>query len=88
MSTKTKTPLTVREIIDRGGGPAAVADSLKIPKRTVWSWINQDALPEKHWAGLRKACRVSLEALHEANEAGRRRDHPKPRAEARSEAAA
>ena len=96
---KRKIKTTVRMIIDRAGGPLAlsnrtyeIAESMGgkvkgIPEPTVWDWVFRRCIPEKHWWMVRQVCKVGLEVLHEANEEGRGR-RPKPRAEARSEAAA
>jgi uncharacterized protein (DUF2336 family) len=64
-----KDDLTVREIIQRGGGPKglrAVA-AIRISEKTVYSWF-QNGIPERHWRWVRTACGVTAEQLHRANE--------------------
>ena len=74
--------LTVRDIVKLGGGAKAL--SLRssdlaargelaepVADKTIYSWFGS-GIPEKHWRWLRPVCGVTVEQLHDANEAARR----------------
>ena len=75
-----KTDLTVREIVQRGGGPKGlyaqlielVDDDQVISENAVYKW-RFNGIPERHWQIVQRVCSVTAEQLHRANEALRRR---------------
>ena len=78
-----KTDMTVRDIVNLGGGPKGLYASLKeaadgeiISEKTVYAW-RQKGIPERHWKVIQRILGVTAEQLHRANEAlradGRRR---------------
>jgi hypothetical protein len=68
---------SVREIIQRGGGPKALHQKGKglakqrrervIAEKTIYSWF-VNGIPEKHWWLVMAVCRVTEGDLHRANE--------------------
>lgn len=50
---------TAQKIIERCGGPKVVADWLRIDRSTVQRWIGEGRIPEKRWAPLIIAARIS-----------------------------
>lgn len=76
--------MTVREIVQLGGGPKGLYARLKeladdeeiISEKAVYAW-RQKGIPERHWQWVQRVCGVTAEQLHRANEAlranGRRR---------------
>jgi hypothetical protein len=76
----SKSILSVRDIIERGGGPRQLnkrsqalarldkSGRLKeIAEKTIYSWI-ENGIPEKHWSFVMPQCSVSEGELHRANE--------------------
>lgn len=75
--------MSVRSIIDTGGGPKRLSDyalsrDRKVSEKTIYSWL-QNGIPEKHWDWVAPACRVTAEQLHRANKALRESRHPHPK---------
>ncbi len=71
--------MTVREIVQLGGGPKGLyarlkelADEEVISEKAVYAW-RQKGIPERHWQFVQRVCGVTAEQLHRANEALRQR---------------
>lgn len=75
-----QTDLTVRDIVQRGGGPKGLYARLLemvdvdqvITESAVYKW-RDNGIPERHWPVVQRVCDVTAEQLHLANEALRRR---------------
>lgn len=64
-------PENVFEIIHRLGGPIKMAKKLKIHRESVYYFIG-NGIPEKYWKAILKAdSSITLELLHNINEAFR-----------------
>lgn len=77
------TLLTVRQIIQKAGGPKALHAQGKllarerqerpIAEKTIYSWF-VNGIPEKHWWLVMPVCKVTVSELHKANEELRRKN--------------
>lgn len=74
--------LTIREIIERGGGSKGLHARSKeiaaqkrrkgpaakvVPEKTIYAWY-ESGIPERHWWWVMPACNVTEVELHRANE--------------------
>lgn len=88
--------LSVREIIQKAGGPKGLHARLKklartgrlreeqvAAEKTIYSWL-ESGIPERHWSSVMPICRVTESDLHKANEALRKRVRPSARVSARA----
>lgn len=44
--------MTVKELIRKHGGIAAVRKASGIPAQTIWNWMDRKTIPVRHWPKL------------------------------------
>lgn len=55
-----------REIITRGGGPAAIGHKIGVSPNTTKAWSRLDSIPAHHWQALANAGVATLDELASA----------------------
>lgn len=71
----TTPTLTIAEIIDRAGGPKAIADASRLTadpfsKDAVYKW-GKGGIPDRHWPIIIALTRLDVAAIYSANLAAR-----------------
>ncbi len=75
VETSLSDPISHRDIIERGGGPAAFGRAIEPPveANTTKQWKRLDSIPKEYWRGIADAKLATLDELADAA-ASKRRD--------------